>query len=341
MAKDPEVTTFKICSSSSEDPEVTTFAIDDDDDEATVVSNGDYDQAFNLHNQVALVEQELERRKLELRLIRARKELAETVLAIEAEDRTAAPVVDDDSGVLRQSVAWLIDDMAELRKKFDNETAAKYDDTMAVHLQDAKGADATGRTPTVESPVATTDGDLQIEKPTLQVIKKIESPRLQVIGKYEDPRLHVIKKIENPTLQVIKNIGSPRLQVIGKDEDPRLQVIKKTENPTLQVIKKIESPRLQVIGEDEDPGLQVSKMIENPALQAIKKIDNPRLQVIEQVEDPLILSQKIVSCVVRVEERFGAGYVAQVLHGSREQRILQNSHDKLSTWGILSEHDRR
>ena len=31
----------------------------------------------------------------------------------------------------------------------------------------------------------------------------------------------------------------------------------------------------------------------------------------------------------------------QVLAGSREQRILDNGHDELSTWGILREHDRK
>ncbi len=57
------------------------------------------------------------------------------------------------------------------------------------------------------------------------------------------------------------------------------------------------------------------------------------------VEDSVVLGQKIVSCVHRVEQRFGAEYVAQILTASSDQRILENGHDKLSTYGLLkSEH---
>jgi len=53
------------------------------------------------------------------------------------------------------------------------------------------------------------------------------------------------------------------------------------------------------------------------------------------VDDALVIGQKILSCVLRLGEAFGGDYTAQVLAGSREQRILENGHEKLSTWGIL------
>ena len=59
------------------------------------------------------------------------------------------------------------------------------------------------------------------------------------------------------------------------------------------------------------------------------------------VEDSLVLAQKIVSCVFRVDQRFGAEYVAQVLIGSSDARIVQKGHDKVSTYGLLSEHSRK
>jgi len=59
------------------------------------------------------------------------------------------------------------------------------------------------------------------------------------------------------------------------------------------------------------------------------------------VEDPLVISQKIISCVVRLHERFGAHYTASVLSGSKDKRILEQGHDQLSTWGILSEDGQR
>jgi ATP-dependent DNA helicase RecQ len=55
------------------------------------------------------------------------------------------------------------------------------------------------------------------------------------------------------------------------------------------------------------------------------------------VEDSLVTSQKILSCIIRLDQRFGADYTASVLTGSRDKRIIQNSHDKLSTYGLLSD----
>ncbi|MEZ6123635.1 MAG: DNA helicase RecQ [Planctomycetaceae bacterium] len=62
------------------------------------------------------------------------------------------------------------------------------------------------------------------------------------------------------------------------------------------------------------------------------------LGTVNVMDDALIISQKILSCVVRVCENFGADYVAKVLTGSRDQRILNNGHDQLSTYSLLSEY---
>ncbi len=60
------------------------------------------------------------------------------------------------------------------------------------------------------------------------------------------------------------------------------------------------------------------------------------LDEVELAEDPITISQKILSCVVRLEERFGAAHTAKVLTGSTETRILELKHDKLSTFGLLA-----
>ncbi|MDC0937334.1 DNA helicase RecQ [Pirellulales bacterium] len=62
------------------------------------------------------------------------------------------------------------------------------------------------------------------------------------------------------------------------------------------------------------------------------------LDEVETVDDAVVLGQKIISCVVRLEERYGADYTAKVLTGSAEQRIAERGHDQLSTHGILAEH---
>lgn len=61
------------------------------------------------------------------------------------------------------------------------------------------------------------------------------------------------------------------------------------------------------------------------------------LQEMEPVADSMIVSQKILSCVVRQGERYGAAYTAQVLKGSKARRVIENGHDRISTWGILKD----
>ena len=62
---------------------------------------------------------------------------------------------------------------------------------------------------------------------------------------------------------------------------------------------------------------------------------------LELAEDSLVTAQKILSCVYRLDERYGADYTAAVLTGSQEQRILEGRHDELSTYGLLSDRSRR
>ncbi|MDR3578130.1 MAG: DNA helicase RecQ [Anaerolineaceae bacterium] len=50
--------------------------------------------------------------------------------------------------------------------------------------------------------------------------------------------------------------------------------------------------------------------------------------------DITIPAQKFLSCVKRTGERFGAGHVIDVLRGSKNEKVLRNEHDKLSTYGI-------
>lgn len=59
------------------------------------------------------------------------------------------------------------------------------------------------------------------------------------------------------------------------------------------------------------------------------------LDAVATVPDSAVLAQKILSCVVRVKQQFGADHVANVLLGSREQRVLSRGHDQLSTYGLL------
>jgi ATP-dependent DNA helicase RecQ len=56
--------------------------------------------------------------------------------------------------------------------------------------------------------------------------------------------------------------------------------------------------------------------------------------------DMTICAQKLLSCIIRTESRYGICYITEVLLGMRAKRIVQNHHDKLSTWGIGKELDK-
>ena len=57
---------------------------------------------------------------------------------------------------------------------------------------------------------------------------------------------------------------------------------------------------------------------------------------LEMLAESQETSQKILSCVVRLKEKFGGEYISQVLLGSKERRILENGHDQLTTYGVLA-----
>ena len=50
--------------------------------------------------------------------------------------------------------------------------------------------------------------------------------------------------------------------------------------------------------------------------------------------DGLVDAQKALSCIYRVNQRFGMGYVVEVLRGANNQRIRDLQHDKLPVYGI-------
>ncbi len=57
--------------------------------------------------------------------------------------------------------------------------------------------------------------------------------------------------------------------------------------------------------------------------------------------DGTVSAQKILSCVYRTGQRFGAGYIIDVLLGTEDERIRKSGHDSLSTFGIGGEHSRK
>ena len=59
---------------------------------------------------------------------------------------------------------------------------------------------------------------------------------------------------------------------------------------------------------------------------------------LERVAGGQVVAQKILSCVVRCDQRFGAAHLTDVLRGADTARVRQLGHERLSTYGLLREH---
>lgn len=61
------------------------------------------------------------------------------------------------------------------------------------------------------------------------------------------------------------------------------------------------------------------------------------LNEVESMADSTVIARKILSCVARVQQRFGIGHVIDVLLGANTEMIRSCGHDLLSTFGLLKE----
>jgi ATP-dependent DNA helicase RecQ len=59
------------------------------------------------------------------------------------------------------------------------------------------------------------------------------------------------------------------------------------------------------------------------------------LDELERPAEPVVLARKILSCVVRVGQRFGATHVATVLRGHASEQVVSRGHQSLTTFGLL------
>jgi ATP-dependent DNA helicase RecQ len=57
---------------------------------------------------------------------------------------------------------------------------------------------------------------------------------------------------------------------------------------------------------------------------------------LEAAAEPVVIARKILSCVARVGQRFGAMHVASVLRGHASEAVVARGHDTLSTFGLLA-----
>ena len=61
------------------------------------------------------------------------------------------------------------------------------------------------------------------------------------------------------------------------------------------------------------------------------------LDELEAAPEPIVLARKILSCVARVGQRFGAAHVTNVLRGSENEQVAARRHNQLTTFGLLKD----
>jgi ATP-dependent DNA helicase RecQ len=65
------------------------------------------------------------------------------------------------------------------------------------------------------------------------------------------------------------------------------------------------------------------------------------LNEVENLADATVTAQKILSCVARAGERFGAEHIVDILLGANTERVRRWRHEQLSTYGLLKDTDRK
>jgi ATP-dependent DNA helicase RecQ len=65
------------------------------------------------------------------------------------------------------------------------------------------------------------------------------------------------------------------------------------------------------------------------------------LNEVEGLADATVTAQKILSCVARTGERFGAEHIVDVLLGANTERVRRWRHEQLTTYGLMKGTDRK
>ncbi len=65
------------------------------------------------------------------------------------------------------------------------------------------------------------------------------------------------------------------------------------------------------------------------------------LNEVKGLADATVTAQKILSCVARVGERFGAGHIVDVLLGANTERVRRWGHERLTTYGLMKGTERK
>ena len=74
----------------------------------------------------------------------------------------------------------------------------------------------------------------------------------------------------------------------------------------------------------------MTKCIKGVARLAISVYDT-------ELDDATVVAQKILSCVYRLEQKFGVKHLVDVLRGSKTKMVMEKRHEELSTFNLMPE----
>ncbi|HEY7556598.1 MAG TPA: DNA helicase RecQ [Candidatus Binatia bacterium] len=86
---------------------------------------------------------------------------------------------------------------------------------------------------------------------------------------------------------------------------------------------------------------QLSEYFGQPYSKPDCKACDVCLDEVEGLADATVTAQKILSCVARTGEHFGAAHIVDVLLGANTERVKRWGHEKLTTYGLMKGTNRK
>lgn len=174
--------------------------------------------------------------------------------------------------------------------------------------------------------VATVAFGMGINKPNVRFIIHYDIPK-NIESYYQETGRAGRDGLPAEALFLFDPADIPRVKRFFEDiEDPHRRRVEEHRFSAMAAFAEAQTCRRQVLlnyfGEDSQTKCNNCDICLDPPKQFDGTVD----------------AQKALSCVYRLNQRFGIGYTVEVLRGAQTQRIKDQGHDKLSTYGIGKEY---
>lgn len=175
--------------------------------------------------------------------------------------------------------------------------------------------------------------DIQLIVATIAFGMGIDKPNVRFVVHYDLPK-HIESYYQETGRAGRDGLPAEALLLYGTDAIATSKhFIEQLENPDQRRIELFKLNAMAALAEAQTCRRQVllNYFGERPE-QACDNCDiclNPP-ETYDATED----ARKALSCVYRVKQRFGLGYVVDVLRGAHKQRIVELGHEQLTTYGI-------